>query len=111
MGNIQNIAFFLLIAAATINAQSTAPSTSRSIPMGDAAGAIGTLGPEAEDWRPLFFAVDKDNNLYIPDYYKNRIAVYRADGAFDRGIAVKAGISPRIRRRSARLPPRAWPAP
>jgi hypothetical protein len=86
----------LILAAFTINAQSAAIIAGRTIPLGDATGAIGTLGPDSEDWRPLFFAVDKDNNIYIPDYYKNRIAVYRSNGSFDRGIEVEAGISPRM---------------
>ena len=66
------------------------------IPLGPAAGQIGVEKGDGEHWKPLFFSADADGNLYVPDFYKGRIAVFDARGAFRRAIPTAHGISPRM---------------
>lgn len=47
-------------------------------------------------WKPLFFDIDGDSNIYIPDFYKGRIAVFNSDGELLKSIKVSEGISPRM---------------
>jgi len=57
---------------------------------------IGVLRSYGEHWKPLFFAVDKEGQVHIPDFYKNRIVVYSSQGRFQKAIPVQQGLSPRM---------------
>ncbi|MBN1413350.1 MAG: hypothetical protein JW969_21085 [Spirochaetales bacterium] len=57
---------------------------------------IGIDKGGGEHWKPLFFDVDKKGNIHIPDFYKQRIAVFNDKGGFIDGLTCKEGISPRM---------------
>lgn len=49
-----------------------------------------------EHWKPLFFDIDDQGNIHIPDFYKARIAVYNKKGEFLKEKPCPKGISPRM---------------
>lgn len=67
-----------------------------TISYGDDIGKLGSLGPGNDDWSPLFFAVLSDGSVAIPDYYKDRIAIFSVKGAFVKEIKLDSILSPRM---------------
>jgi hypothetical protein len=47
-------------------------------------------------WKPLFFCVDAEGNVHVPDVYKSRIAVFGKDDKLKASKPCPAGISPRM---------------
>jgi hypothetical protein len=66
------------------------------ITFGHAKDAVGADIEGGEDWKPLFFTVDITKAVHIPDFYKNRIAVYAVDGRLQASKPCPAGLSPRM---------------
>lgn len=72
------------------------PVSSVSFRFGDADSQLGTLGAVSDSMSPLFFAFLPDGSIAIPDYYKNRIALFSESGAFTGSIPCEGIISPRM---------------
>jgi len=71
--------------------------TSRTrIDYGHGDGQIGLVESAGEHWKPLFFAVDNDGNIHIPDFYKARIAVFDKTGKLKEAKPCPQGLSPRL---------------
>ncbi len=66
------------------------------IGLGRADGEIGIDRDGGEDWKPLFFDVDREGRIHVPDFYKGRIAVFDRQGRLARRKACPEGISPRM---------------
>jgi hypothetical protein len=47
-------------------------------------------------WKPLFFSIDEQGNVRIPDFYKSRIAIFDSHGRLIRSLSCPLGISPRM---------------
>lgn len=54
------------------------------------------IGVTEDEWKPLFFGIDADGEIYIPDFVQGRIAVFSADGEYIRQIQGVDGLSPRL---------------
>lgn len=63
---------------------------------GEGKNEIGIDIGEFETWKPLFFSVDSSSNLHIPDFYKNRIAIFNTSSTLLKEIDLDKGISPRM---------------
>jgi hypothetical protein len=87
---------FLLISIINITADTLVEVSSTSIAYGNAATQIGLVEGGGEHWKPLFFAVDAEGSIHIPDFYKARIAVYDKAGKLKEAKPCPAGISPRM---------------
>jgi hypothetical protein len=57
---------------------------------------IGIERSGGEHWKPLFFAVDDQGFIHIPDFYKLRIAVFDKQGKLKAAKSCPEGISPRM---------------
>ena len=66
------------------------------VPFGSENSEIGILQTQSDFWYPHFFDIDSENNIYIPDFYKNRIAVFDEDGNFQDEIKTTSGIQPNM---------------
>lgn len=67
-----------------------------SISFGRNSDQISIDRGEGEIWKPLFFDVDKDSQIHIPDFYKGRIAIFNKKGELINSIITPEGISPRM---------------
>lgn len=47
-------------------------------------------------WKPLFFDVDQNSNIHIPDFFKGRIAIFTIEGKLHKELQINEGISPRM---------------
>jgi hypothetical protein len=65
-----------------------------TIGLGNAIGQIGYEAGEGEIWKPVFFAVDPSGNVHVPDFYKDRIAIFDSKGQLKAAIACNSGLSP-----------------
>jgi hypothetical protein len=65
-----------------------------TIGLGNAVGQIGYDAGEGEIWKPVFFAVDLNGNVHVPDFYKDRIAIFDSKGQLKAAIACNSGLSP-----------------
>lgn len=96
---MQKIAFLLLSILISVSLRAEPGLSVRRelrIPLGPAAAQIGVEKGDGEHWKPLFFSADTDGNLYVPDFYKNRIAVFCKTGTLAHSLPVRRGISPRM---------------
>ncbi len=59
-------------------------------------GQIGVDRGDGEEWKPLFFDVDREGRIHIPDFYKGRIAVFDRQGRLAEQKPCLEGISPRM---------------
>lgn len=67
-----------------------------TIEYGDDSTRLGALGPVNDDWSPLFFSVIGDGSIAVPDFYKNRIAIFTQNGDYVREIKLEGILSPRM---------------
>lgn len=47
-------------------------------------------------WKPLFFDVDQNSNIHIPDFFKGRIAIFTPEGKLYKELQINEGISSRM---------------
>ncbi|QEN04207.1 hypothetical protein EW093_05635 [Thiospirochaeta perfilievii] len=47
-------------------------------------------------WSPLYFDVDQNSNIHIPDFFKGRVAIFTPEGELLKEIKIKEGISSRM---------------
>jgi hypothetical protein len=66
------------------------------IDFGPEKNQIGIEQSAGEHWKPLFFAVDDEGLIHIPDFYKLRIAVFDKQGKLKAEKACPQGLSPRM---------------
>jgi hypothetical protein len=98
MFGMKRIFILVMLASAfiPIYSDSLIKIASTKILFGKAPNEIGLEKGGGEHWKPLFFSVGNDGLIYIPDFYKNRIAAFDSKGKLVRSIQVKEGISPRM---------------
>jgi hypothetical protein len=89
------ISVFLLIQA-TVFAQSLKQVQQTRIYFGPGKQEVGIEKGGGEHWKPLFFSVDEDGVIHIPDFYKMRIVLFNGDGSYKGENKCPAGISPRM---------------
>jgi hypothetical protein len=94
----KKIAFYLffLIVTSFCAGQALKPAGETIISFGPGHTQIGIETGEEEHWKPLFFSIDGDGIIHIPDFYKNRIARFSKDGQFIGAEHCPEGISPRM---------------
>jgi hypothetical protein len=66
------------------------------IGLGRETGQVGMERDGGEDWKPLFFDVDREGRIHVPDFYKGRIAVFDRGGRLAEQKPCPEGISPRM---------------
>lgn len=66
-----------------------------SIPLDNEESGIAYVTEGDTLWYPIFFSVDKDNNIHIPDFYRGRIAIWSVSGGLIKSVAT-GYISPRM---------------
>jgi len=96
MRKIFTLLFLLMLAAGPLSAQSLQQVSLTHIDFGPGPNQIGLERGAGEHWKPLFFAVDGKGLIHIPDFYKQRIAVFDKQGRLKADIPCAAGISPRM---------------
>jgi hypothetical protein len=96
MNKILPALLLLCIAASQVSAQSLKQVSLTRIDFGPGPNQIGLERGAGEHWKPLFFAVDGEGLIHIPDFYKQRIAVFDKQGRLKADIPCAAGISPRM---------------
>ncbi|MBN2441417.1 MAG: hypothetical protein JXJ04_08720 [Spirochaetales bacterium] len=67
-----------------------------TIEFGKAEHQVGIDKGSGEHWKPLFFDVDEEGNIHIPDFYKARIIVIDKKGGLIKSKPCPKGISPRM---------------
>ena len=66
-----------------------------SFPFGRGLSRLGRFsGGNGQSWTPVFFDVNVDGSIHVPDPEKDSFKVFLSDGTFDR--AVEVGLSRRI---------------
>ncbi len=85
------ISLFIPLSASTLE-----PARIVRLPFGESPSCLGGDFNGGESWYPLLFAMADDGTLHVPDFYKNRIAIFDAAGRYSREIPVVEGISPRL---------------
>jgi len=86
--------FFISIISILLASQSlaAADSTAIHLPFGTGTDQIGR---SADNWFPLFFSVS-NNNIFIPDYARQRIMIFNLDGSYRASLSGVASLSPRM---------------
>jgi len=64
------------------------------IQFGNNDNQISVMKTNNEFWFPRFVDTDTVGNIYIPDFYKNRIAVFNSKGRFIKSIKVSNSLTP-----------------
>ncbi|MBN2735514.1 MAG: hypothetical protein JXR70_00945 [Spirochaetales bacterium] len=67
-----------------------------TIPFGSAENQITIDQGGGEHWKPLFFDIDAQGRIHIPDFYKSRIAVFDFKGKLQTSKPCPEGISSRM---------------
>ena len=62
------------------------------IPLGRGDAQFGLEEGGGEYWKPLFFSIDNDANIHIPDFYKAHIAVFDKSGKLIKKIRALPGF-------------------
>jgi hypothetical protein len=87
----------LCLAAAPALEKELAPETTAILGFGESEVELGGDFEGGESWFPLLFALGGEGNIHVPDFYKDRFAIYCSDGAFLRAVPSPIAISPDLR--------------
>ncbi|MBN1798568.1 MAG: hypothetical protein JW822_08315 [Spirochaetales bacterium] len=90
------LAGVLVLIICWAQAQSLTEISRTRIDFGPGQAQIGLESSAGEQWKPLFFAVDDRGLIHIPDFYKQRIALFDAKGKLVAAKPCAKGISPRM---------------
>jgi outer membrane protein assembly factor BamB len=86
----------LVLITGLTQAQSLTEISRTRIAFGPGQARIGLERSAGEHWKPLFFAVDNQGVIHIPDFYNQRIALFDAKGTLVEAKPCAQGISPRM---------------
>ncbi|MBN2535936.1 MAG: hypothetical protein JXB88_23860 [Spirochaetales bacterium] len=86
----------LLLVHTITFSQTLEPIRNTRIQFGPGKQEISIEKGGGEHWKPLFFHVDENGIIHIPDFYKMRIALFNTDGSLYKELKCPAGISPRM---------------
>jgi hypothetical protein len=80
MKKVLFILFLLIFTVFSTQAQNLTEISRTRIEFGPGKSQIGIEQGAGEHWKPLFFSVDDEGIIHIPDFYKNRIACFDKKG-------------------------------